>query len=251
MQQWTFFGVIHPERYALTWSQPQLFGMNFEIGGKTIQMNCFVAIHASQIIVRLQTEDVELDVFTLRNATRDLCASLADFAGFRGGREHRIDIVSASEEKTGDWHIFGIEIPSLVQRKQNQPPEISSEEMASYLSDPHAALVLADLRHAMGSQSGFYVYRAVETIKQSMAQAGEDERESWGRLRQNLNVDRSALDFIKGFADSPRHGKIHSMTDDERAAVLTLGDEVITRYLEYLKMNRQQLDLEKFPPLKE
>lgn len=203
MQHWTFFGIIHPERYALTWSQPQHFGMKFEIGGKTIQMNCFVAIHASQIIVRLQTEDVELDVFTLRNAARDLCASLADFAGFRGGREHRIDIVSASEETTGDWHVFGIEIPSLVQRKSNQVPEISSEEMSSYLSDPHAALVLADLRHAMGSQSGFYVYRAIETIKQSIAEPGDGERASWDKLRKSLNVDRSALDFIKGFADSP------------------------------------------------
>ena len=72
---------------------------------------------------------------------------------------------------------------------------------------------------------------------------------SWPRLRETLRIDLSAIKYLKGHADFPRHGKPSSISDAERAKVFTITDEIIRRYLEYLLRGGSALPREQFPTL--
>jgi hypothetical protein len=78
-------------------------------------------------------------------------------------------------------------------------------------------------------------------MMQSIRLGGEKETHAWGRLREALRVDRGALDYVKRHSDFPRHGKPWSISNEERARVFTITDEVIRRYLEWLVRGKQPL----------
>jgi len=113
-------------------------------------------------------------------------------------------------------------------------------------------MALADFREAMrlAIGTGFFCYRAIEAIMQSMKAADQDkDGVAWERFRTALRIDRSAIDEIKRNADLPRHGKPSAIGDAERAKVLTLTDEMIKRFLELLVRPEKSLSPEEFPTL--
>jgi hypothetical protein len=61
------------------------------------------------------------------------------------------------------------------------------------------------------------------------------DKQAWIQLNNSLSLDRSVSEKIKSHADFPRHGKPSSMTDQDRAVVFLLSDEVIHRFLEYVR----------------
>jgi hypothetical protein len=76
--------------------------------------------------------------------------------------------------------------------------------------------------------TGFFCYRAIEAMMQSMKPAPDDnDQVGWRALRQRLCLDRSALSEVQSHARFPRHGRPSGMTDAERAKVFALTDEVI------------------------
>jgi len=89
------------------------------------------------------------------------------------------------------------------------------------------------MRHAVQvpQDTAFYCYRAVESIRQSWADAG-DEKRQWLEMNKALKIDRSAHDAIKDWADDQRHGAgVLPMTDSDRVAALQHVWEVMDRYL--------------------
>jgi hypothetical protein len=98
--------------------------------------------------------------------------------------------------------------------------------------------------------TGFYCYRAVEAMMQSM-KTGEvkNDQRAWERLNEVLSLDRSASEKIKRHADMPRHGKPYSMTDSDRAGVFELTDEIIRSFLEYIRRGLGPLPVTEFPLL--
>jgi hypothetical protein len=117
---------------------------------------------------------------------------------------------------------------------------ISSDILIAALSHASVKMIFADFREAMrfAVATGFYCYRAIETIKQHMTiDASERSQVSWERLRSSLNVDRSAIDFVKSHADLPRHGRPSSVTDQERQFIFQITDEMIARFLDFVKTN--------------
>jgi hypothetical protein len=165
-----------------------------------------------------------------------------------------------------DWTVFGIEIPVLasrrvgwktleVERSLGTDQEIGVLDgrwILAATSIP-AQLVLADFREAMlvAVGTGFFCYRAIEAMMQSMKVAPQEEDgPAWGRLRQTLCIDRSAIDDIKQHADFPRHGKPTTITDAERTIVFELTDKIIERFFEYLIRGKKALPPQEFPVLK-
>jgi hypothetical protein len=100
------------------------------------------------------------------------------------------------------------------------------------------------------TDTGFFCYRAVEAMMQSMkANEDESDKTAWPKLREALRIDRSVIDFIKGHADCPRHGRPYDLTDAERGTILKVADDIIRRYLEYLKRGKVALPEAEFPML--
>lgn len=114
------------------------------------------------------------------------------------------------------------------------------------------SVILADSSQAMHSPTltGFFCYRSIEGMMQSMkANPSDDNVSAWEKLRRNLRIERSAIDWVKSHADFPRHGKIHFMSDAVRADVFATTHEIIRRYLEYLVRGKTVLPEDEFPPL--
>jgi hypothetical protein len=113
-------------------------------------------------------------------------------------------------------------------------------------------MALADFREAMRNPvgTGFFCYRAIEAMMQSM-KANQDEKDgpAWEALRKGLQVSRAALEMIKDHADYPRHGKIKSISDANRAMVFRLTDEIVGRYLAYSSGGKIPLLSSDFPEL--
>jgi hypothetical protein len=115
------------------------------------------------------------------------------------------------------------------------------------------ALILQDFREAIqiARGTGFFCYRAIEAMMQSM-KAADSENEgslSWPRLREVLRIDRSAIDYVKEHADFPRHGRPSDVTDAQRAKIFTITDEIVRRYLQYLRRGKTTLPEAEFPLL--
>ena len=129
--------------------------------------------------------------------------------------------------------------------------EIEDDLLKAVSEEVAAHLVLADFREAIRSPAGtgFFCYRAVEAMMQSMkmSQDDKDDGPAWNQLRTRLQVDRSAIDAIKMHADYPRHGKPQSIGDADRIKVFRLTDEIVRQFLPYLRRGKMPLALPEFP----
>jgi hypothetical protein len=93
---------------------------------------------------------------------------------------------------------------------------IQSDLIIAVGTNVSAQMVLADFREAMrvAVGTGFFCYRAIEAMMQSMKGADiTSDNSAWQQLRDRLRIDRSAIDEIKSHADFPRHGRPSSITD--------------------------------------
>lgn len=250
MPTWTFFGRVLPERVPVTLPLPLVGSGTAPI--LSVKFDFRVKIHASQAIVDLTLELDKPDIPTLRNLAAQQIRTIIDLIGYLKGMYFDVEIVSAICRETGDWTVFGIEIPVLAERRKAVRDEIQSSLLVAVSAKPSAQMVLADFREAMREAvgTGFYCYRAIEAMMQSMkVETIASDNSAWEQLRSRLRIDRSAIDEVKNHADFPRHGKPSGMTDAERAKVFSITDEIIRRFLEHLVCGKP-LDDPEFPLIK-
>jgi hypothetical protein len=248
MAHWTFFGKLHPERIPISLGTPLEGNAVQALTGFAFDFR--LAVHSSQLIVDVSFETGDLDIFSLRNLAADIARSFADLVGYLNGFYLDVEIHSAVEQATKAWQIFGIDIPVLTKRKSTEDREIKTDLLIAIAASPAAGMVLSDFRRAMRDPvgTGFYCYRAIETMMQSMKMNdAEKDAAGWAKLRSNLNVDRSAIDWIKRHADLPRHGKPSGISDADRATTFELTDEIIKRFHTFLL--GLPLPVDKFPTL--
>jgi hypothetical protein len=209
-----------------------------------------IAVHASQLVIDVETEG-NTDLPTLRNFAADIVRPLVDLISYRTGGGFEVEIISATNKETNEWAVFGTEIPVLAQARMQrdrergvqrhesgaQQHEISAAHLQAITGDVYSQIVLANFRAAMRVpvETGFYCYRAIEAMMQSMKSGPNDTDEAaWEKLRETLKIERDIIDSVKQHADLPRHGKPSVITDEERARVFQATDKIIERYLDYL-----------------
>jgi hypothetical protein len=249
MSRWTFFGRILPERIPVRLEPPLSFtSESAELG---FRYQATVQIADGQFIVPVLVESGLDDVHTLRNLVEADVRNVIDYIGYLEGISFDVDVISAACDD-GRAVVFGIAIPVLKQRREGQGGNIEGDRLHSVFADIPSQLVLADFREAMRNPvgTGFFCYRAIEAMMQSMeATAADKDSLAWDALRRVLQIDRSAIDAIKAHADFPRHGKVSSISDADRANVFRLTDKIIRRYLEYLHRGKAPLPEAEFPLL--
>jgi hypothetical protein len=249
MGKWTFFGKTVPERVPITWQTPLSGSAQSALGSK---FGFRVAIHQSQLVVDLDVEDPTPDVTTLRNFAVSAVRTITDLVGYQEGCYFDVEIISGVCQETNEWTVFGIQIPVLASRRVNQTSSIDGKVVSAVAHSVPCQMVLADFREAIRVPigTGFFCYRAIETMMQSM-RTSPDEKDSsaWEQLRNILRIDRSAIDEVKRHADLPRHGRPSAIADAERAKVLMLTDEIIKRFMENLVSGHKSPAREEFPVL--
>src|SRR5579859_2398642 len=251
MTQWTFFGKVMPERFAVSWGTPIEGHLRQEAFG--VEADFTTYIHAAQVIVTLMLTKGETNIDSLRNIALDCAHQLTDIVGYVSGCCFDVEIISAHCAGTGMKHVFGVQIPALLEQKNpHRRSEIDGDLFITVTGNVAAQMVLRDFQLAMRDPigTGFYCYRAVEAMMQSMKDdAIKTDKQAWEQLNSVLQLERSASEKIKSHADFPRHGKPSSMTDQDRAEVFKLTDEIVYRYLEYLRRDVGPLPIKDFPVL--
>jgi len=130
---------------------------------------------------------------------------------------------------------------------------IDGPVFASVMKDAFAKIALANFRESMRNpaETGFFCFRAIEAIMQSMkTNPNEKDEKAWTRLRDVLRVDWGFIKEIKKHADHVRHGKPSAISDSERAKVYDYTDRIIDRYLRYIVSGRAGLSPAEFEVLK-
>jgi hypothetical protein len=248
MTRWTFFGRVLPERIPLGITLPEWtsevpqFGLRFRI---TIQ------IADGQFVVPVIIESGQIDVHTLRNLVENDIRIASDLIGYLIGGSFDIDMISATSD-AGPSVIFGIKIPALHETRPERPPVIEADLLLAVARNIPARLVLADFREAIRNPvgTGFFCYRAVEAMMQSMKGDPDDkDGPAWAKLHDRLQIDKSFIDEIKKHGDYPRHGKVSLIDDADRATVFRLTDQIVRRYIEYLRREKTPLSASEFPTL--
>lgn len=147
--------------------------------------------------------------------------------------------------------------PALISqgRRSESPFDVATDEkvLAALGLAPEMQLILGDFRDAMRrpAGTGFYCYRAIESMMQVVRGDSEKEIYAWERLRSSLNISRKAIDTVKAHADDARHGKLNQITSEDRANVLIICDIIIERYITFLVSGKQQLPIANFPLLED
>jgi hypothetical protein len=240
--EWTFFGRVLPERVPVT---VEILGIR--MGEAALDLR----IHLSQITAVLRAPDAWNDAFTVRNTLDSFVRSVLDLIGYDRGISFDVEFISCLNS-VGGWWSFGAEVPVLFLRKQSPASEINGDTFNLFLADPSALIALSDFREAMRvpMQTGFFCYRAVEAMMQGEKARPEDkDGPAWERIRAALHLEKSALDFIKGYADWARHGRTGEISDSDRAKLFVLTDEIIARYLRYIVGGRVPLSAAENPLL--
>jgi hypothetical protein len=246
---YTFFGRVLPERVPLRIEIPPSEVAVAEFG---LRFSAETSIHDSQVVSNIVIKEGEVDLATLRNLIDSSVRTVLDLIGYLHGLSFDLEMLSVTWDGNRRW-IFGINVPVLAERRQAAPYVLNADLLKAVGGDPSAQSVLDDFREAIRVPrgTGFFCYRSVEAMMQSMkASATENEKAvSWPRLRESLRVSEDTLFYLKGHADFPRHGKPSSMSNDERNKVFKTTDEIIRHYLEYLVLGKRRLPPEDYPEL--
>lgn len=251
MSRWAFFGRVLPERIPLRIGTPTPIGWSAEVKSFGLKYNAEFRCADGQIVAHASVTEGATDVYTLRNLVEQNIRPYIDAIGYVEAVNYDLDFISAVSLDTGEGVVFGIKIPAIAEaRDPKKSGTISGDLLIAVVNEPAAQIALADFREAMRVPvgTGFFCYRAMEAIMQAIRSSdAEKEANAWDRTRATLRVDRSALDYVKKFADPPRHGRPSNISDQERAQVFKITDEVIRRFLQYLLREKKPLSEEEFP----
>jgi hypothetical protein len=235
--RYTFTGVIHPERAAVSVSTT---GWNLHGPTAGIDGRLAVTIAVSQVTALFESDTEVSDLATLRNHVSDAIRIAVDAVGFLNGCGYDVEIVQLVPPEGNVPIVFGVDIPAL----QTNPAELSRRfteliELFGESRSSHLQRCLADLREAIRSpkDTGFFCYRGIESLRQFFVlELGvKGDKESWETLRKALGIDRAPIDYVKEFADPVRHGKSKPISDAERAEVFRRTWEVVGRFIEFAR----------------
>ena len=171
--------------------------------------------------------------------------------GFFLGCGYDVEIIQVVDNQNCRQIVFGVDIPALSEYK-NKLKVNGENRFEEYfqLTTTEAGMFLRrafnDLSSSIESpiDTGFYCYRAIETIKQYFGTTVvyKDDRKIWEKMRNDLGIERSDIDYVKHFADITRHGaytnlnlSILSVSGIDRDKMLKIAWHIIFSFMEYIK----------------
>ncbi|MDX1880086.1 hypothetical protein SBE55_19985 [Mycolicibacterium sp. 141076] len=225
MHSVTFIGTVSPEQGC--WWIENTFTLAH--GLDTVQ----ISVQNSAFNVHVTTPDGPPDAIwadRVWRRTEVIVRSALDSLGFHRGASLDIKLVSGIVDNGAGRVYLAIHRPAFVTPSEDDqtPADVLGPFVVTASRHPSVRLALADIREAMRltEDCAFYCFRAIESMRQHFLPDGEDDRaareESWGKLRDVLDVDRAPIDEIRLAANARRHGGTAENFDAEQAGKYVL-----------------------------
>lgn len=235
MKKIFFSGIIHPERLGLTIGNiEQDLGSDGKIHGSMT-----VSISNGQLAAFIEWDDESENVFTLRNIVQAAIEPVVNIVSFLKGYAFNVEIVRVFDERLNQSLVFNNEIPALVER--NQKRELTEVKFIYPLCCGADGLYLRrclnDLNLAIKhpDDTGFYCYRALESLKQffGVLSGEKDDREQWKAMADALGGKEVDTKLIRDHAFPARHGVPNPITDEERRDIFLRTWNIVERFIDY------------------
>ncbi|MFZ5478320.1 MAG: hypothetical protein ACOZNI_16250 [Myxococcota bacterium] len=256
--RYTFHGVVLPERAQS--GTVSGFTLHSEplVGEASVSIR--VEISNAQLAVIVEDEGTGLDVWTLKNSVESVARRFVDTLGFFNFASYDVEIRSAILPD-GTLVVFGVGHDDLTAfgRPLLSASGLTELDVLQVLTfDTPAHLALADLREGNRSpdDTGFFCFRAVESIRQAFVNCDlkQDKRDgaSWTTLRRALRLERTFFERLQTFALPRRHGALVNLTGEDRTGLLKNAWTVVFRYIMLRKFGLPDLpeDDAHYPVLK-
>jgi len=236
--KFTFHGTVRPA--GDWWRKDPLL---LDEGTSTVT----ISMQAGKLAISVLTPDgVSLDEIKLE--VQEIATAFVDAFAFHLGMELRAELTHAYEEGSEvGTHLFpGRQIESAY-RVPGSPGAIHlPSNVLDELTDAaiHLApvrLALSDLQRALLNHrdSGFYCYRAIESMRQVFLDGddtGSAKRDSWKTMREVLQLEEADLMRVKQAGDTRRHGGTDRLTEEEAFFAVGYSRRVFLRFVEYITM---------------
>jgi hypothetical protein len=239
MNNYLFTGIVLPERAHLSFKLAALPLTHFSSGFSAVAM---VSVASNQIAICIKTEH-DWDIFDLRNLVKYIISSHIAMIGYLKGYVYDAEITRVICEQAGIDYVFPIDIPCLAKRQEAIVLQEAFPQLQAKVFGPRGMFVnrcLADLSSAMrnADDTGFYCYRAVESLRHHCASThnlkGEGKVNQWTKFRQVAGCDESVVREIQRAAEAVRHGELVPITSSERADLLMKTWKIVEDYLNHI-----------------
>lgn len=238
MQSYLFEGVVLPERAQIS-HQIQFQFTHITSGAVG---NADVSIVLNQVAVWIDTE-IEWDIFDLRNVVRSLLQNQLAVIGFLEGYAYDLEVKRVLNRHLGIDYVFGIDIPCIAERNKLIDKAERLSLIHQKISGREGVLLhrcFNDLVMAMknSDDTGFYCYRAIESLRQhcilkyNLPPEIKKKAEQWKKFREIAECDEDTIREIMLFADPVRHGNITSMTSQDREKLFINTWNIVDMYVQ-------------------
>lgn len=195
-----------------------------------------ISIKSSQVMAIAVVDDRVDSVFTIRNQVEHFVGLITDTFAYLTGFSYAVTITSVLSPDS-KHHVFDVNVDAVSEKTDFENLDATFNEIMAVYSTPAGDPLkrcMADFRRSLRNpeDSGFFCYRAVESLRHYFADDTDDDP-GWETMRSQLDVAREDLMFIKQFADPRRHGTTAPITDDERAEVYSITWKVIDSYISH------------------
>lgn len=213
---------------------------------------CFeatISISGSQVSITVRNLDENADLVTLKNYVRVAVMGAVDMLNYLWGQGWDVEVTSV-RKPNGEQVYFSAGVQELYEAQAERPFAFEREQQFEQLwqvvlKSQHLRRALGNLREAirLPEDTGFFCYRAVESIRQHFWKEGDrdDRNQSWVLLRKALRIDKSWIDALTPFAEEQRHGGTPYMSGEARVSAMKRAWKVVDRFCVYL--HRDCVDL--------
>jgi hypothetical protein len=235
INSYLFEAVVHPERAQISLQ----FSLRFSHLTSGVEASASVSVVLNQVAVWIDSA-IEWDIFDLRNVVKSVLQNELAVVGYLKGYAYEVEIRRVLNRGRGIDYVFGIDIPCIAERNKAIELEREIAKIRGKIHDIEGVYLhrcFMDLVSAMKNpdDTGFYCYRAVESLRQHCASkynvAPEKKAEQWEKLRELAKCDEATLREIKATADPVRHGDVVRVTSDDRVRLLTKTWDVVDAYI--------------------
>ncbi|MEQ1867905.1 MAG: hypothetical protein ABL996_25075 [Micropepsaceae bacterium] len=230
-----FSGVVTPERASISVSEVRSL-IKKPDGSEYAHLT--LNIYNNQITVSVDTE--ETDIFAVRNFVRSEAEFVTNVAGFLLGYGYDVEITKAFDDTLSQTKVFGIDIPVLAERAKHRDFAASANAIFPLCFGEQAIFLrrcLADLSFALKrlDDTGFYCFRAIESLRQSFGQELKlsSDSDQWKAMADALGTSKTDMEHLREHAFPARHGIPKPISDNDRQKLLLYTWDIVERYIEY------------------
>jgi hypothetical protein len=220
------------------------------IEGQECQVSLLLS-GAMHFAVAVTTAVAMKDIATFRNQIMTVCKSLYDVASFLNAVSVHVELTSLSEIETDRFWTFRDAAPELMASAHERP--LPTEEFIKLsLLNNYLRSALSDLNEAMSSpnDTGFFCYRAIETLLQEFKEPDKMEnKDAWPRFRDALQVTQNWIKPLTDHSKSNRHGELQAVSGEQRVFLMKNAWTIVYRFA-CLKLRKEAtLPASEFPLL--